>query len=40
MVFQGVVGGANNTKINLYTNFWKETVARFYKRTAEVLWIV
>ena len=42
IVFQGVVGGVNNTKISLYTIFEKskETVLEFYKGTAKVLWIV
>ena len=39
IVFQGVVGGVNNTKISLYTIFEKskETVLEFYKGTAKVL---
>ena len=42
IVFQGVVGGVNNTKISLYTIFEKskEAVLEFYKGTAKVLWIV
>ena len=38
-VFQGVVGGDNNTKIRLYTILEKpkETVLEFYKGTAKVL---
>ena len=39
IVFQGVVGGHDNTKIRLYTIFQqsKETVLEFYKGTAKVL---
>ena len=39
IVFQGVVGGAYNTKIRLYTILEKskETVLEFYKGTAKVL---
>ena len=39
IVFQGVVGGANNTKIRLYTILEqsKETILEFAKGTAEVL---
>ena len=39
IVFQGVVGGHDNTKIRLYTIFKqsKETVLEFYKGTAKVL---
>ena len=39
IVFQGVVGGENNTKIRLYTILEqsKETVLEFYKVTAKVL---
>ena len=39
IVFQGVVGGANNTKIRLYTILEqsKETMLEFSKRTAKVL---
>ena len=42
IVSQGVVGGADNTKIRLYTILEKskETVWEFYKGTAKVLWIV
>ena len=42
IVFPGVVGGADNTKIRLYTLLEKskETVLEFYKETAKVLWIV
>ena len=38
-VFQGVVGGDDNTKIRLYTILEqsKETVLEFYKRTAKLL---
>ena len=38
IVFQGVVGGENNTKIRLYTIFEKskETILEFEKGTAEV----
>ena len=39
IVFQGVVGGANNTKIRLYTILEKskETILEFAKGTAEAL---
>ena len=39
IVFQGVVGGDNNTKIRLYTILGqsKETMLEFSKRTAKVL---
>ena len=39
MVFQGVVGGDDNTKIRLYTILEKskETILEFYKGTARVL---
>ena len=39
IVFQGVVGGDDNTKIRLYTILKqsKETVLEFYKRTAKLL---
>ena len=39
IVFQGVVGGEDNTKIRLYTILKqsKETVLEFYKVTAKVL---
>ena len=39
IVFQGVVGGDDNTKIRLYTILEqsKERILEFYKRTAEVL---
>ena len=39
IVFQGVVGGANNTKIRLYTILEqsKETMLEFSKGTAKVL---
>ena len=42
IVFQGVVGGADNTKIKLYTILEKRknTVLEFYKGAAKVLWIV
>ena len=38
-VFQGVAGGAHNTKIRLYAILEKskETVLKFYKGTAKVL---
>ena len=41
IVFQGVVGGANNTKIRLYTILEqsKETMLEFSKGTAKVLWL-
>ena len=39
IVFQGVVGGDDNTKISLYTILKqsKETVLEFYKGTAKLL---
>ena len=39
IVFQGIVGGDNGTKIRLYTILqqWKETVLEFNKGTAKVL---
>ena len=39
IVFQGVAGGADNTKLRLYTILEKskETVLKFYKGTAKVL---
>ena len=39
IVFQEIVGGANGTKIRLYTTLEKskETVLEFYKGTAKVL---
>ena len=39
IVFQGVVGGDNNTKIRLYTILEqsKETALEFYKGTAKLL---
>ena len=39
LVFQGVVGGHDNTKIKLYTIFQqsKETVLEFYKGTAKLI---
>ena len=42
IVFQEVVGGADNTKVRLYTIFGKskERVLEFYKGTAKALWIV
>ena len=42
IVFQGVVGEADHTKIRLYTVLEKskEIVLEFYKGTAKVLWIV
>ena len=41
-VFQGVVGGDDNTKIRLYTILEKskETILEFYKGTARVLELV
>ena len=40
LVFQGVAGGDNDTKIRLYTILVKskETVLEFYKGTTKVLW--
>ena len=38
IVFQGVVGGDNNTKIRLHTIL--ETILELYKGTAKVLWII
>ena len=37
MVFKGIVGGVDNTKIRLYTKLEKstETVLEFYKETAK-----
>ena len=42
IVSQGIVGGADNTKIRLHTILEKpkETVLEFYKGTAKVLWII
>ena len=42
IVSQGIVGGADNTKIRLYTILenTKEIVLEFYKGTAKVLWII
>ena len=44
IVFQGVVGGVNNTKIRLYTILEKskETLLEFYKGTIKTkpLWII
>ena len=42
ILFQGVVGGDDNTKITWYTILEKSkvTVLEFYKGTAKVLWIV
>ena len=42
IAFQGVVRGADNTKIRLYTILEKskETVLGFYKGTARVMWII
>ena len=39
IVFQGVVGGDDGTKIRLYTILeqWKETILEFAKGTAKVL---
>ena len=39
IVFQGVVGGENNTKIRLYTILEKskETILEFYKGTAKAM---
>ena len=39
IVFQGAAGGADNTKLRLYTILEKskETVLEFYKGTAKVL---
>ena len=39
IVFQGVAGGADNTKLRLYTILEKskETVLKFYKETAKFL---
>ena len=39
IVFQGAVGGANNTKMRLYTILEKskETILEFAKRTAKLL---
>ena len=39
IVFQGVAGGDDNTKIRLYTILEqsKETILEFYKETAKVL---
>ena len=41
-VFQGVAGGADGTKISLYTILEKskETALEFYKGTAKVLWLM
>ena len=42
IVFQGVVGGENNSKTRLYTILEqsKETVLEFYKEKTKVLWII
>ena len=42
IIFQGVLGGDDNTKIRLYTILEqsKEIVLEFYKGTTKVLWIV
>ena len=42
IVFQGVAGGENNTKISVYTvlEWLKETITEFYKWTAKVLQLV
>ena len=42
ILFQGVVGGDDNTKIRLYTILEKskETVLEFYKGTAKILLLV
>ena len=39
IVFQGVIGGDNNTKIRVYTILKqsKETLLEFYKKTTKVL---
>ena len=39
IVFQGVVGGENNTKVRLYTTLEKskETILEFYKGIAKVV---
>ena len=41
IVFQGNVGGVDNTRMRLYTILEKskETVSELYKTKAEVLWI-
>ena len=41
IVFQGVAGGDDNTKLRLYPILEnsRETVLEFYKGTANVLWI-
>ena len=42
ITFQGVIRGADGTKIRLYSILEKskETVLEFYKGTAKVLWII
>ena len=42
IVFQGVVGGVNNTKIKLYTILEKskETILEFAKGTAKILQLI
>ena len=42
IIFQGVLGGDDNTKIRLYTILEqsKEIVLEFYKGTTKILWIV
>ena len=42
IVFQGVVGGANNKKIKLYTILEKskETILEFAKGTAKILQLI
>ena len=42
IIFQGVLGGDDNTKIRLYNILEqsKEIVLEFYKGTTKVLWIV
>ena len=42
IVFQGIAGGADGTKIRLYTILEKskETVLEFYKGKAKILWVI
>ena len=42
IVFQGIVGGVDYTKIRLYTIIEqsRETVLEFYKGTAKLLWLI
>ena len=42
IVFQGIVGGVDYTKIKLYTILEqsRETVLEFYKGTAKLLWLI